>query len=961
MEDRKSPTKTRVIVLIQRCLFLGFTAFPVLGAFGAEWHHVQAGPFVLSYTPATEPFVQDAARIALETKAALTEYFGDDDPRTISIVLADESDQPNGGASVLDPLVFIDCRKTQSLFRGETDWLRTVLTHELSHQYSLRLLKNLPLVRPIDAISISFSNFSFFLQTAKGPLELPLWFIEGMAQMGSRKTSADDHDATRRMILRDAFLTQRLLSLEEMGRFEGTSRDYELVYNQGFSFLLFLEERYPQSGLDDLCRSVKAAGFLPAFRITYGPTLPELYEEWKASLAEKFPPKPSPASARLFDRKGPMVIETASSGDGRFVIANWDNDYTRFGLFHQGPGGFTVLSRDTGLTLKSESADGGVWFTKLVFDALAGSSTYEIFHARPDGRVRQITEHSRVLAFDVKDGHLAYARYKGAETELLIRRPDGTQKVLGTVPRGAAVYSLSLLNHETVLASLGTGTRVQGALLSQGVWTLLWPEAAITDLIAADEDRVVFSSTLDGTPQLYWADLVRNPLIWFRLTEASGGARFPGWTDQNSILTYSEYFEGGWHRSRFEGGLDESRPVTPPTPVLAPWKPVLSSLPDAETKKTPWNLVFRPEAVSLGLVTQSTSSKTLVLGALARWGATLFSAPGDWDLSAQVSIQQGFPVATPSQPQITLQTMGQFELGPIHNAVSFGQQAESTYYGKYGYEFLTYLHRNASLRSWVQTASDQTLAASLETSWSDHTTLTPATTFFHVSTGTLRWDWSDSPVSLFDPADLGQSGFGIFAQGRLFVPTTLDSLYWDPEILLLETNPVPQLTAGIGFRGLFLDSRVAATAALEGLATLSAVSGSRAFAWALPNLGGASWFSGYPADYTSVVHMVSGLVSLKSNPLVNTSDKTDWFERLKLGAGIRAGTGLHFDSWGSDRGLRPALPVSAEISLSGAFYQAPDHQSYLELKVAMALHDFAVGDGAPALKIPFQVYGQYLY
>ena len=69
---------------------------------------------------------------------------------------------------------------------------------------------------------------------------IPHWFIEGIAQNGSYKYKADFRDPNREMILRDAYLNNIILTLKEMNKFEKTSRENELVYNQGFDFILFL-------------------------------------------------------------------------------------------------------------------------------------------------------------------------------------------------------------------------------------------------------------------------------------------------------------------------------------------------------------------------------------------------------------------------------------------------------------------------------------------------------------------------------------------------------------------------------------------------------------------------------------------------------------------------------------------------------------------------------------------------
>ena len=225
-------TKRDLLVIVLLLAGLGSAfSYPV-----NTWKHARRAHFTVSYCEETAHLVGRALAIAEETAAALAGWFGYEfSGRRISIVLADQVDEPNGWASGRDPLVFIDCRQAPSLFRGGTDWLRTVITHELSHVYSLRVL-NPPVVVGVYAGATSTAEgFDVAASETFGLNALPMWFIEGMAQLGSWRLQADSRDPLREMLLRDALLTGRLLGPAEMARFEGTSRDYELAYNQGFS------------------------------------------------------------------------------------------------------------------------------------------------------------------------------------------------------------------------------------------------------------------------------------------------------------------------------------------------------------------------------------------------------------------------------------------------------------------------------------------------------------------------------------------------------------------------------------------------------------------------------------------------------------------------------------------------------------------------------------------------------
>ena len=206
-----------------------------------SWKHVKSKHFKISYNEKTENRVKEAINIAEDIAEKIGSNFGHDITKSrVSIVLYDHNDFTNGAAYWNEPLVKIYCRKTETLWRGEKDNLRYLLSHELSHIYSLRIMK----LRLYINFGVSTSNnpkgINGYARTNLDIRMLPIWFMEGIAQTGSHKYGADSRDPLREMLLRDAYLNNKLLTLSEMSRFEGTSREYELAYNQGYDLMLFM-------------------------------------------------------------------------------------------------------------------------------------------------------------------------------------------------------------------------------------------------------------------------------------------------------------------------------------------------------------------------------------------------------------------------------------------------------------------------------------------------------------------------------------------------------------------------------------------------------------------------------------------------------------------------------------------------------------------------------------------------
>tara|TARA_B100001964_G_scaffold174812_1_gene192502 strand:- start:4472 stop:5053 length:582 start_codon:yes stop_codon:yes gene_type:complete len=81
---------------------------------------------------------------------------------------------------------------------------------------------------------------------------VPPWLAEGSAQYMYDSADWDTWDTHRDMILRDRFLNDNLLTLDEMNTFGKTGIGNESTYNSGYALCRFIAENYGSESLKQI-------------------------------------------------------------------------------------------------------------------------------------------------------------------------------------------------------------------------------------------------------------------------------------------------------------------------------------------------------------------------------------------------------------------------------------------------------------------------------------------------------------------------------------------------------------------------------------------------------------------------------------------------------------------------------------------------------------------------------------
>ena len=244
----------------------------------------------------------------------------------IDIIITDDADDANGFAIYNFSHVAIFAPHMDWVMRNRQMWIQNVVTHELAHIFSLRRAAYLS---PVDEVNIYGStynyadriNYSFQLPWV--PLVAPTWYVEGIAQFEAAQNGNDSWDSQRDMVVRDAYLTGTLPDLDFIETFE-YDEDWtqaERCYNTGFAFLLYLKDRFGVDKVRALAKPKPIFNFSYSVEKAFGRDLPNLFNDFKKSLADRYAdfkdiPRDSLADKEM---RGGYQQDLAFSSDGRYM------------------------------------------------------------------------------------------------------------------------------------------------------------------------------------------------------------------------------------------------------------------------------------------------------------------------------------------------------------------------------------------------------------------------------------------------------------------------------------------------------------------------------------------------------------------------------------------------------------------------------------------------------------------
>lgn len=325
-----------------------------------EWLTISTEHFSIQYHPGLDRCAQRVAEIAETIYGPITSLYGYEPDGKIYFNIADVEDESQGSTYFYVNRIDMSAAPFDFWFRGSSSWLADVITHEFTHMISVQKSFKYPRRVPslyVQAIGFEkekrpdvINGYPNLQVSVPVPGELlPNWFAEGLAQYQCDAARHDIWDSHRDMLLRSAYLGKRLLTLDEMGVFSKTSLGAEMVYNQGFSMVRFIAERYGQDKLREMAANVSALktwSFAGPCKRALGIDDRELHRLWKEDLAKKYDPVAARLAGRGIDGekaagKGFMNLFPLADGrrGGFYYLSNRGRDYVELDLVYHGPEG----------------------------------------------------------------------------------------------------------------------------------------------------------------------------------------------------------------------------------------------------------------------------------------------------------------------------------------------------------------------------------------------------------------------------------------------------------------------------------------------------------------------------------------------------------------------------------------------------------------------------------------------
>jgi len=480
----------------------------------------------------------------------------------------------NGEANPVYNMMQIWLTNWDFKIRGSHPWINDVITHEFSHLASIQNASKTPLPW-IQALQISKTDFL----NEKNQLNIgayipftvmPLWFAEGTAQFESYRMGFDRWDTHRDMLLRTAFLENKVLPLEFMENFSEQALEGELgPYTQGFDLVRYIAETYGENAIPELWKDMGklsnwtlSGALSERFKITEK----ELYKNWKENRKEHYEKIRSSVGEVKAGKKisdGSFYNEFISVANGNlYGLSNFKTDFFDGEIFEykdSTPKPFEKFKLkkpylSQGMNIKQTPKGLLLAYVTYQNRDKKGKPYFDIAIADTSGKSHLATKFADAVYPDISpDGkQVVFARREANGTRffLSIANTDSLSDYKDLVaPQGAEfnIYNPKFSpDGKKIAFSYFDGTKRKIGIFENESWKSFNPENRGSDnrdpSWSADGKSIYYSSDETGIFNLYKKDLETGETK--KTTNVLGGAFSP--IEKKDSLFYINYDRDGF-------------------------------------------------------------------------------------------------------------------------------------------------------------------------------------------------------------------------------------------------------------------------------------------------------------------------------------------------------------------------------------------------------------------------------
>lgn len=534
-----------------------------------HWKTIKTNRLALHYHQGEEEAAQRVLNVAEAALPQIEKEIGWTVRTRIQLVLIDDYDLANGSATPFPynaVQIFLPSPESATSINEYDDWLRLVITHELTHIVHLDMARGLPrFYRTI--FGRTPSGFLVFLPTAFPNVSQPAWLIEGYAvYLETKFTSAGrGRSTTFDMMLRCATLEGRLNALGQLTDWQTSWPGGTIRYLYGESLYEYMAEQIRETAPAKIANE-NATSLYPQFHVnsapqSFGKSYRDIYEGWKKHVTRRYKDedakireRPLTESAALTAR-GYEIGRPAFSPDGlrvAYVDSNQD-DMPAVRVMKADGTNDAAIAKGWVRSGPRWSPDGkAVTFALLEFNGYSLRSDLYRYDFQRRKLVR-LTKKARAVDPDWSpDGErLAYVRMRPGEHDLVLYGlADKKTTVLLAGEKGEQFGRPAWSPDGSRIAfehwDAGGYWDVRVLTLADGAIEKITDDRAIDSAPAWSRDgrRLFFASDRTGVSNIHAYSFEDKTL--YQVTNVIGGAFDPSVSPDGGTLVFSNYTSRGF-------------------------------------------------------------------------------------------------------------------------------------------------------------------------------------------------------------------------------------------------------------------------------------------------------------------------------------------------------------------------------------------------------------------------------